>query len=62
MANEKRLYGLGEVCAKLGVAEYAVHRLFRDGKLRRDDFQQVSGRRLFTEAQVRQIAKLLSDK
>lgn len=62
MMREQRLYGLGDVCRKLQVAPHKINWLFTRGDLNRDEFTMVSGKRLFTEAQVRQIARLLGEK
>ena len=62
MASGQRIYGLGEVVRKLHVAEYEIHNLFRLGKLDKADFAMIAGKRIFTEAQVREIARLLGGK
>ena len=62
MTNGSKLYALGDVCRKLQVPPHAINYLFNKGALDKADFAMVAGMRLFTEAQVRQIARLLSDK
>ena len=53
------MYGTQEVCAKLKVAEFRIAYLIRTRKLKSEEIKMIGGSRLYTEAQVKEISRLL---
>lgn len=52
-------YNTADICKVLGCKPHQIEYLFHSGKLDREDFQQDSGVRRYTEKQFEMVKKLL---